>query len=114
MKFYKFISVSLLVISGSSFAGGGAPSWSPSVDPINCIVSKSTNNGAWSWNDSPQCNDVIDHGYARGVKYTGKFIYHDGSAKDIVSIITPRTVVQYDHNGKTIKSIVNTSASWQR
>lgn len=56
MKFYKFVSIYLVVVSASSFAGGGSPSWRPSVDLINCIVSKSSNSGAWSWNDSPQCN----------------------------------------------------------
>ncbi|EIX9792531.1 hypothetical protein ML243_004546 [Klebsiella pneumoniae] len=113
MRFYKFVSISLVVVSTSSFAGGGSPSWRPSVDPINCIVSKSSNSGAWSWNDSPQCNDVINHGYARGVKYTGKFIYQDGTAQDIASIITPRTIVKYEHYGKKIKAMVDTSASWQ-
>lgn len=114
MKLYKFLSIPLVALSASSFAGGGAPSWSPSVDPINCIVSKSSNNGGWSWNDSPQCNEVIEHGYAKGVKYTGTFSYHDGTTKDFASIISPRSLVQYDHNGRIVKGITGISASWQQ
>ncbi|EDW5993849.1 hypothetical protein ZS55_004495 [Salmonella enterica subsp. salamae] len=110
----RVLYMSLFLISGSVFAGGGGTSWSPSVMPINCIVSKSTDSGAWTWNNSAQCNDVIKHNYARGVRYSGQFVYKDGSVSYFDSIITPETAAQYKHYGKTLDAIKNNSANWEK
>ncbi|EEH8383496.1 hypothetical protein G3142_005587 [Salmonella enterica subsp. enterica serovar Montevideo] len=114
MKKINFLSLFLLSICGSAYAGGGAPSWSPSIEPSNCIVSKSIDNGGWSWHGSPQCNEVIERNYALGVRYNGQFIYQDGSSINFDTIITPDSWVHYDHRGKKLKDIVSHGASWER
>lgn len=45
-------------------------------------------------------HQIVGHGAGMivlNVMYTGKFIYQDGTAQDIASIITPRTIVKYEH-----------------
>ncbi len=114
MKKFKYLSLLFLSVCAPAIAGGGEPSWSPSIAPSNCIVSKSTDNGGWSWYGSPQCNEVIERNYASGVRYKGQFIYQDGSSTNFDTIIAPNSWVQYDHYGKKIKNIVSHGVTWER
>ncbi|MCG9430048.1 hypothetical protein LCT58_23440 [Escherichia coli] len=88
MKRMKIIiGLTILFSSFTAFSGG---SWKPSVDPISCIMSTSSDNGAWSWNDgNVSCNEVIERGYASGVAYSGKFVYADGNSQNFHVVIKP-------------------------
>ncbi|EAA1181479.1 hypothetical protein GEY59_21535 [Salmonella enterica subsp. enterica serovar Mikawasima] len=96
-----------------SYAGGGGASWQPSVAPINCVLG---NSNEFFWNDIKDCNEVIEKGYAEGVRYTGAFKYDDGSTKNFDAVIYRNT--GYMHNagaqGKKVKSIINAQWSWIR
>lgn len=95
------------------YAGGGGASWQPSVAPINCVLG---NSNEFYWNNDKACNEVIEKGYAKGVKYTGTFKYEDGSTMNFDAVIYQNT--GYTHNaggqGKKVKSIINAQWSWVR
>ena len=101
------------VLNSVSHAGGNQPSWQPSVEPINCVAS---NNTAFFWYSTDACNEVIDKGYARGVHYSGKFNYDDGSFQTFSGYITPyQSYTPPKHpQGKKLVSLTETSWYWAK
>ncbi|HGH3389750.1 TPA: hypothetical protein ACJIKV_004448 [Citrobacter freundii] len=102
MKRMKIIiGLTVFCTSFTVFSGG---TWKPTVTPTSCIVSKSSDGGAWSWNSgNSACNEVIERGYAQGVAYNGTFIYADGSSQKFYVIIKPGEKKQVNHNTPPLK-----------
>lgn len=83
------IGLSLLAMSAVSYAGGGGgskPEWYPKVYPINCAVNVGDE---WVWRNIEECNEVIRNGYAKGVRYNGKFLYKDYTTSSYDGVISP-------------------------
>lgn len=100
------------LFSTASYAGGGSPSWQPSVQPINCVMGSSTK---FFWNNSKDCNEVISRGYAKGVQYTGTFVYNDGSTQGFNALINSSNDYTPVHpQGKKVTRLSNTQWSWLR
>lgn len=101
------------LFSGVTFAGGGTPSWQPSVEPINCVNSNST---YFFWSNTDACNEVISKGYAKGVHYSGKFNYDDGSSVDFSGYITPQQPYSPPAHpqGKKLISLTDTNWYWAK
>ncbi len=84
----------LIVASFNALAGGRGGSWQPSVQPLNCVVGTSQ---GWQWKNDLQCNEVIDKGYAKGVRYQGSFVYDDGYTKNFDVIVAPGQTANVIH-----------------
>lgn len=108
------ICLSLLVISGASYAGGGGgETWYPRVVPNNCVNGMS--NGYWAWNNSKDCNEVIERGYAKGVNVKGVFQYEDSSLSKFDGIVSPTQSYKPPILNKRITRIINiggNSSEW--
>lgn len=105
-------SLSLSIFSSVSHAGGGAPSYHPSVEPINCVMSSSSNQ-SFFWNNTEACNQVVDSNFAKGVYYKGTFKYNDGSESGFSGLIGPNNGYAPSHPaGKKVVALLNTSATW--
>ncbi|WP_139817102.1 hypothetical protein [Escherichia coli] len=101
------------VLSSASYAGGGQASWQPKVEPINCIAS---GGNSFFWRNISDCNEVISKGYAKGVHYSGKFNYDDGSSIDFSGFVTPnQSYTPPKHpQGKKLASLSNTKWYWAK
>lgn len=80
-KFNIFPFAILIGLSFNSFAGSHQQSWTPSVQPQDCVLTNTTSGlftanitrGSVLYNTGkPECKEVIDKGYASGVKGTVK------------------------------------------
>ncbi|HAZ3552439.1 TPA: hypothetical protein J1Z12_003226 [Escherichia coli] len=106
------LASAMILVSATSYAGGGGSSWQPSVEPINCVIA---NGDRFVWRSSKDCNEVISHGYAKGVQYTGEFWYQDGSKMPFNALINPSNGYEVAHpQGKQLKGLINTQWSWLR
>ncbi|HBA8915459.1 TPA: hypothetical protein J1246_004656 [Escherichia coli] len=74
----KFFSLAILIgVSFNSVAGSPKP-WTPTIQPKDCVgtfvtssqFTADTNTGLvfYSYSSKPECNEVIDKGYASGVR----------------------------------------------
>jgi hypothetical protein len=100
--------------SAASYAGGGDSSWHPNVEPINCVLG-GAGGANFYWADKKDCNDVIDNNYAKGVHYSGYFLYDDGSEKKFDAYVSPTNSYKATHpQGRKVKSLINTQWSWLR
>ncbi|MEG2265419.1 MAG: hypothetical protein RSC68_13925 [Acinetobacter sp.] len=105
-------SLSLSIFSSVSYAGGEAPSYYPSVEPIYCVMSSSSNQ-SFFWNNTEVCNKVVDSKFAKGVSYKGTFKYDDGSELGFSGLISPSNSYTPSHpTGKKVVALLNTSATW--
>ncbi|CAD6176080.1 CexE precursor [Escherichia coli] len=91
----KVVCSLFMILSTNAFAGGGGSSWQPSVSPINCVVGTSQ---GWMYYDSAPCTEVINKGYARGVRYKSSFIYEDGYTQQFDVIVAPGQTASVIHD----------------
>lgn len=91
----KVVCTLFMMLSTNAFAGGGSSSWQPSVSPINCVVGTAQ---GWQYNSNVSCTEVIDKGYANGVRYKGSFIYDDGYTKNFDVIVAPGQTANVIHD----------------
>ncbi len=90
----KIVCALFMLISTNALAGGGGSSWQPSVSPINCVVGTAK---GWIYNNNTQCTEVINNGYAKGVRYKGSFIYEDGYNQNFDVIVAPGQTASVIH-----------------
>ncbi|EED0306644.1 hypothetical protein ROU73_004582 [Escherichia coli] len=77
--------------TGNVLAGEG---WQPSISPINCVID--TGQG-WQYNNSTECTEVINNGYAKGVRYSSSLIYDDGYTQNFSVIVAPGQLAKVVH-----------------
>ncbi|EDW5993848.1 hypothetical protein ZS55_004494 [Salmonella enterica subsp. salamae] len=115
MRLSYILSFFILATSSSAIAGGGGNnSWQPSVSPEFCVVVSGPLSGPFVWYRDSGCAEVIQTGYAKGVRYSGVFYYTDGTKLGFNTIILPNSSIQFHHKGKIVESIENITASWSK
>ena len=111
MKKYLLL-INALVISFASHAGG---SWSPAIGPDLCIKKQYDWNTftGFMWDNSTECNDVIEKGYAKGVHYSGTFVTIDDENIPLDGYITPYQSYNPDSiKGKKLKDLLTNKIEW--
>lgn len=78
MKKKLIFGLTGMAISFGVLAGGGGSAWQPSVGPEQCLKGTLSPKAQLSWNNTPECNDVIRNGYATGAYVSGLFVYEGG------------------------------------
>ncbi|EPB0598987.1 hypothetical protein ACRAB5_005078 [Escherichia coli] len=112
-----FLGIAGLAMSFSVLAGGGGPSWQPSVNPESCVKSMPAPQTQLEWNNTPSCNEVITNGYAAGVYVSGLFVYDGGQTTvRFTGVVNPSRGDKLDYpesvDGKNFKGTASTSYQW--
>lgn len=110
------LGISALAMSFTALAGGGGSSWQPSVSPGYCVTTPSPQE-EFKWRDIKECQEVITHGYARGVAVSGLAVYEGGQITYGYSgIVTPNRGftmnVPESIDGAKFKGIASSQAQW--
>lgn len=111
------LCIAAFSISFATLAGGGGPSWRPSVTPARC-VNKPSPQEPFKWRSNiKECQDVITKGYASGVFVSGVAVYKGGQitysySANVTPSHGPVFAVPKEINGQKFVGIGQTNYQW--